>query len=113
MFQVKKSVEEIRIKDAVAILQTLPEWWKRRISGKAKDYAVEPAVMERLKSAGLVEMCNGEFNEYRQTKLGAELVEMYTNIYYYQGEGCPLSTRDLADWEEWFKRPQDDDGAEP
>ena len=48
MFQVKKSVEEIRIKDAVAILQTLPEWWKRRISGKAKDYAVEPAVMERL-----------------------------------------------------------------
>lgn len=95
---------EIRIKDAVQILCTLPEWWKRRVSGKAKEYVVEPEVLNRLKRAGLVEPTNGEFNEYRQTRLGAELVEMYTNPYYYGNEGAPLSQQDLSEWEAWRKR---------
>lgn len=100
----KSQGQDLRIKEAVQILCTLPEWWKRRVSGKAKEYVVELEVMNRLKRAGLVEMTNGEYNEYRQTRLGADLVEMYTNPYYYGNEGAPLSQQDLSEWEAWRKR---------
>lgn len=101
----KSQGQDLRIKEAVQILCTLPEWWKRRVSGKAKEYVVELEVMNRLKRAGLVEMTNGEYNEYRQTRLGADLVEMYTNPYYMVGsEGAPLSQQDLSEWEAWRKR---------
>ena len=103
--------QEIRIKDAVQILCTLPEWWKRRVSGKAKEYVVEQEVLNRLKRAGLVETTNGEFNEYRQTRLGAELVEMYTNPYYYGNEGAPLSQQDLSEWETWRKKSSNATGS--
>lgn len=65
----------------------------------------------KLKRAGLVEATNGEFNEYRQTRLGAEMVEMYTNPYYYGNEGAPLSQQDLSEWETWRKKSSNATGS--